>query len=169
MIRLAEDQLGARVHLEISIRNVDKPPIDFLEMKHRQENIGDHLLIFSAAPTFVEKARLFPASTFVVGADTLIRIAQPRYYGGEKQMLSALREIADLDVAFLVFGRSIENRFQTLDDLSLPAILKNLCQGVDGDAFREDISSTELRREDRANTPDAPRESPAPVVPKGSN
>lgn len=149
MIEHAEARLGQRVHLEISIRNVDKPPIDFLEMKDRQSSIGDHPLIYSDAPTFVEKARLFPGTTFVVGVDTLIRIAEPRYYQGEQPMIEALQEMADLDVGFLVFGRTMEGRFQALDDLTLPTILRDLCQGVDGDVFRQDISSTDLRREAR--------------------
>ena len=46
---------------------------------------------------------------------------------------------------FLVFGRLLEDRFQTLDQLALPRPLAALCQAVSEADFREDISSTQLR------------------------
>ncbi|OYV85503.1 MAG: hypothetical protein B7Z73_13455, partial [Planctomycetia bacterium 21-64-5] len=83
MARLAAARVGLPVEHELSIVNVDKPPIDFIEMQKRAAQFGDdEPLWLTRAATFVEKAVLFPATTFVVGADTLSRIANPRYYGG---------------------------------------------------------------------------------------
>ena len=36
----------------------------------------------TCAPLFIDKARLFPGCTFVVGSDTIKRILDKKYYGG---------------------------------------------------------------------------------------
>src|SRR5262249_60517496 len=54
------------------------------------------------APTFVEKSRLLPAVTFVVGADTAERLVATRYYGDEARMVAALKGIADRGCPVLV-------------------------------------------------------------------
>ena len=81
MIRIAEDISGELAVLEISTFNVDKPPIDYIEMRDREQTIGQRYpLVFTNAPTFVSKARLFPGVMFVVGVDTITRIGDSRYY-----------------------------------------------------------------------------------------
>jgi nicotinamide mononucleotide (NMN) deamidase PncC len=147
MAAVAGQLLGCDVALEMSIDNVDKPPLDFIEIDRRvrQFAAGDAAWLTRAA-TFVKKARLFPGATFVVGADTIERIGHERYYGHPASLAEALAELAAQGCRFLVFGRSIDGRFRTLDDLQLPAALARLCQGVPEDAFRQDVSSTELRQ-----------------------
>ncbi len=148
MLRHAEQILASKVHLEISIHNVDKPPIDFLEMSDRQQQLTAYPLIYSSAATFIEKSRIFPGSTFVVGTDTLARIADKRYYDGNATTLAvAIDEMQALAVSFLVFGRIFGDQFHTLEDLDLPAALRDLCRGVDQGTFRSDTSSTVLRRD----------------------
>ena len=46
-----------------------------------------------------------------------------------------------------MFGRVRDSKFETLADLSLPDSLRTLCDEVPEAAFREDISSTELRQQ----------------------
>jgi hypothetical protein len=79
----AEKRLGRPVAWELSIANVDKPPLDFIAVNKRVEALqvehDGRLIAVTSAPTFVEKADLFPGATFVVGADTMLRIAEPRY------------------------------------------------------------------------------------------
>ena len=146
MAMLAGERLGLQVEHELSIVNVDKPPIDFIEMRRRAAQFSpSEALWFSRAPTFAEKAALFPRAVFVVGADTIVRIAEARYYGGEMARDAALAAIGAAGCRFLVFGRSHENRFQTLGDLVLPDGLRQLCDEVASAAFRVDISSTLLR------------------------
>ena len=150
MAELASQRLGEPVTFEISVTNVDKPMLDYVEIDSRvtafqADGPGDRLVLTDAR-TFREKSGLFPGCTFVVGADTIRRIAQPRYYvGGEVQCEEAIREIADLRCRFLVFGREEEGRFKGLDDLNLPTDLRAICEGVEEEEFREDVSSTELR------------------------
>jgi hypothetical protein len=102
------------------------------------------------APMFEQKARQFPGATFVVGIDTLRRIALPEYYGGSSAAAErAIDEIVECGCRFLVFGRSVGSSFIRLGDLELPAALAGICREVPEARFREDISSTEIRRRQR--------------------
>lgn len=140
--------LSSPVEYEISIDNVDKPPLDFLQMQARAQQFSSaESLWFTRAATFVEKAAIFPGATFLVGVDTLVRIADSKYYGGEASCSAALTQIAAHGCRFLVFGRKTPGGFQTLWDLRLPPVLANICREVPAAEFREDVSSTELRRE----------------------
>ena len=55
----------------------------------------DRRIEIARAPTFLEKARLFPGTTFVVSADTEERLFGLKYYGDdEARMHDALEELA---------------------------------------------------------------------------
>ncbi len=154
MARFAAQRLQAPVAWEISITNVDKPPLDFHEMRRRSAQFaaGDQgapamPLWFTRAPTFVAKSSIFPGATFIVGADTIDRIAHPRYYRGDAQARdAAIESIVSAGCRFLVFGRKADDRFQTLDNLPLPERLRGICDAVTEEDFRADISSTALRQ-----------------------
>lgn len=147
MAEIAQAKLGAAVEFELCMFNVDKPPLDFIELDRRVAQFdSSQTLWLTRAATFEQKSALFPGVTFVVGADTLRRIADPRYSGGtQAALLAALERIAQRGCRFLVFGRLHEGRFVTLDDLELPPVLRTICQSVPAEEFREDISSTSLR------------------------
>jgi nicotinic acid mononucleotide adenylyltransferase len=139
---------AARVEFEISIENVDKPPLDYTEMHDRAAPFTErHLpLWFTSAATFAEKSELFPGATFIVGADTLARIGHCRYYGNDPAATeAAIVRIAQSGCRFLVFGRLVNGKFESLSDLDLPASLRQLCDEISCDEFREDVSSTDLR------------------------
>jgi nicotinamide mononucleotide (NMN) deamidase PncC len=147
MAALAAQKLGQPVAFELSITNVDKPPLDFLEIRERVAQFADAPLWLTRASTFVEKAKLFPGVTFAVGADTMARIAEPRYYGDSPATVArAIDELAACGCRFLVFGRVRAGQFEGLDQLRLPAALRALCDGVAEDEFRNDVSSNALRR-----------------------
>lgn len=149
MAKIAADMTGSATALEISITNVDKPPLDFAEMDQRTERLTARFdLWFTRASTFVAKANLFPGVTFIVGTDTIQRIAAANYYGDDiTNRDAAIRSIRDLGCSFLVFGRKQEARFESLRDINLPASLLEICQEVPEDRFRMDISSTEIRQQ----------------------
>jgi nicotinic acid mononucleotide adenylyltransferase len=151
MARYAAERLGGEVAYELSLANVDKPPLDFVQINERLANISeqepDRMVLLTAAPTFREKAAILPGSMFLVGIDTLVRIADARYYhDNPTQRDRAIREIAAADCRFLVFGRELCGKFCCLSDVEIPAELKSLCQEVPASDFREDISSTEIRK-----------------------
>ncbi len=151
MQHIAQQRLGQRVDLEISIENVEKPILDYVEIQRRVAPFpAEQVIWLTRAKTFVEKSALFPGATFVVGVDTVRRIADPRFYGDDAEACRrALEEIAARGCRFLVFGRDIGTGFVGLGDLSLPEPLAAICQGVPAEVFREDISSTEIRAADQ--------------------
>jgi nicotinic acid mononucleotide adenylyltransferase len=148
MAEVATGILKVPVHFEISIENVDKPPMDYTDMDFRAAPFAEKRLPhwFTRAPTFVEKAKLFPGAKFIVGADTIDRIGRPQYYP-DGSVDAAMEQIAKQGCRFLVFGRVRDSKFETLAELSLPDSLRKLCDEVPEAKFREDISSTELRQQ----------------------
>lgn len=146
--QVAEQILGGPVYYELSLRNVDKPPLDYLTIDSRRQQFTEQPLALTSAPTFAEKADALPGLTFVVGYDTAERIVQPRYYGDSATALhGALARIRDRGCRFLVAGRKQGDEFRTLADLPLPAEFAGLFQPIPPDSFRVDLSSTELRRQ----------------------
>jgi hypothetical protein len=150
MARLAHRILGKPVAFELSMLNVEKPPLDFVEVASRLGNLVDQPVWLSRAATFVEKSSVFPRATFVVGADTVERIADPEYYRTGPDVAAAIARLHERKCRFLVFGRVIDGCFRRLSDLKLPEALRTLCQEVPAEDFRDDISSTALRRRGKA-------------------
>ncbi len=143
---IAASRCGQPVAMELSIVNVDKPVLDFLEIDARLSRLDEYPVLLTRAPTFVEKAALLPGAIFVVGADTIARIADEKYYGGNLEKRdSALASIASRGCRFLVFGRVVQGRFMLPSDLNLPSQLRDLCDEVSESEFRYDISSSDLR------------------------
>lgn len=147
MIRFAESRLNLKAVLEISIVNVDKRPLDFVDMKIHAQNLAqDYPLAFTNAPTFAEKSFLFPKSTFIVGTDTIRRIADSQYYASPEKLDLALNIMGQHETRFLVFGRDSGSGFEGLGDIDLPSQLSALCTAVPESEFRIDLSSTQLRQ-----------------------
>lgn len=147
MAEIAQETLHVPVAMEISILNVDKPSLDYFELDRRLRQFSaDQGVWLTRAATFQEKSRLFSGATFVVGTDTLRRIADPRYYADDTACLAALERIADRGCRFLVFGRDMGTGFVRFCDLDLPEVLRATCREVPPDVFREDVSSTSIRK-----------------------
>ncbi len=160
MARIASRKTALPLDFELSIRNADKAAATPDQLVTRlaggltgqspdSTNTGfaPHGLVLTDLPTFVEKARAFPDSFFVIGVDTLIRIADPQFCDGSPQQRDqAIDRIAAYGCRFLVFGRISANRFLEFRDLDLPGGLVSLCNAVPGVEFRQDVSSTQLRR-----------------------
>ncbi len=152
MAQAAAKLLEQPVTFELSAVNVDKPPLTHQTILERVAQFaGRWPVMVSAAPTFVEKARLFPGATFIVGHDTAERILHPRYYqNNQENMLAALAEIREKGGRFLVAGR-VDHRgaFRNLAHLTIPPTFDDLFQPIPDTHFREDISSTQLRKTGR--------------------
>lgn len=136
------------VAFELAAVNVDKPPVPPDVVLDRLAQFAGRWPVFATrAPTFLEKARLFPGATFVVGYDTAVRIVQPRYYqDNPEHMLAALAEIRDRCCRFLVAGRvDPTGQYRDAAQLSIPADFADLFSALPD--FRMDISSTQLREQ----------------------
>ena len=147
LARVAADRSGREVVFELSVVNVDKPPLTRAEVGRRVIQFAPRWrVLLTRAPRFVEKARLFPGTVFVVGWDTAVRLVQPRYYDdSEAAMRAALEEMRDLGTRFLVAGRAADGSFHTLADAPPPAPYASMFEAIPEELFREDVSSTELR------------------------
>ncbi len=147
MAQWVSRQRGEAVEFELSLVNVEKAPLslEMLAPRLAQFANGERLWLTRAA-TFAEKSRLFPGSTFLVGADTIVRVVNPQYHAGSDEGLRrAWRVIAEHDCRFLVFGRKLADGFRTLEELPLPPELRALCDAVSEEDYRADISSSEIR------------------------
>ena len=153
MINIAEQRLQEKVVLEISIQNVDKPPFDYIELEHRLAQIDEakpgQAVWLTQTPLFVSKAELFQGTTFVVGADTIKRFADLRfYYENVHKLHDILRTIAFCNCRFLVFARESKTGLESMDTLNVPDMLRSLCDDVSPSVFTMDISSSDIRREE---------------------
>lgn len=143
----ATETLRKPVAFEMSIVNVDKPPLSAACARQRLTQFaGRYDVVLTRAPTFSQKAKILPDTTFVIGYDTAKRLIDPRYYQhDERMMMDALTEIRRRGGGFLVAGRLDDSAFRTLDDIRLPSELQDMFQALPEGRFRRDISSTELR------------------------
>lgn len=146
---------------EIAAVNADKPPIslDILEARLRQfdpnfnhlmQRLTDKNIPYAVAitsePLFARKAAIFPNTTFLIGADTLERLFNLKYYLpkthssvssssaeqpsvevssaiGLTYLVKAMGQLADKGCRFIVGGRIRQNssspapEFQTMDSI----------------------------------------------------
>ena len=144
---VASETLTMPVTLEMSIANVDKPPLSAPVIRERLEQFaGIYDVVLTKAPTFAEKAHVLPGACFVIGYDTMKRLIDPAYYGDdERKMTEALSSIAQFDGRFLVAGRLDGGVFRTLADVPVPDEFRDMFESIPEHRFRRDISSTHLR------------------------
>lgn len=116
VIERASKELGCKVDVELCVTTPDKPPLDYISINKR---IGETLtklrgnphfgrLIVSNRSSFVKKGPAYPGATFIVGDDTISRIAMPHYYKGTGEYLDGLEAFGRNGNRFLVFPREHE-------------------------------------------------------------
>jgi hypothetical protein len=151
LARVAEELKQRPLAFEISVTNVDKPPLAGEVVRHRLAQFaGKSPVELTRAPTFVEKSRLFPGATFVIGADTAERLFVPKYYGDDEvRMHVALEEIANAGCSFLVAVRvDAAARVRALSDIPVPRRHADLFSEIPEHCFRLDTSSSQIRARD---------------------
>ena len=156
MLAAAAEITGQAVSFELSVVNVDKPELPESEVRSRLVQFaGRFTVLVSRAPTFLEKSRLMPDTSFVIGYDTAVRLFDDRYYPEYdvnsdlertgSATLSAMSEIRRNGCDFVVAGRVTDEGFRTVDDLDIPDGYREMLQEIPRDVFRDDISSTQIR------------------------
>jgi len=147
MSALAEKRTGLSPAYEICIQNADKPPLSYHEIKRTLLQFSQtYEWVLTKAGKFTDKAQLFPNSVFIIGADTLTRMLDEKFYLNRKDMLDELDLFNSHNINFLVFGRKIKKNFISLDSVSIPEHIKNRFTGFGEDIFRDDISSSIIRK-----------------------
>lgn len=139
----AADFLGANVGFEFPIINADKPPLDDISLKKRLQQF-DEPVVLTALPTFVEKARELPRTTFVVGIDTAVRVLNAKFYSSGT-LDDAMATVRHQECRFLVAARHDHGEVITLGDLNMPKNYVDLFVELPAENFLEDVSSTALR------------------------
>ena len=146
MAAIAEEIAERRVEWELSVTNVDKPMLDYIEVAQRAEQFKGKTLWLSRAATFIEKVHVFPESTFVLGADTYVRIIDPKYYyGSQKRLNDAVQTICRQSRGLIVFGRVQDQEFQNPITFDVPPALREITYFVSEQEFRMDVSSSGIR------------------------
>jgi hypothetical protein len=152
LARVAEEIRQQPMAFELSVTNVDKPPLPGETVRRRLAQFAWKAPVeLTRAPTFLEKSRLFPRTTFVIGADTAERVVAPKYYGDDEvRMHSALQEIGSSGSSFLVAARSdAAGRVRALSDIPVPRRYADLFSEIPEHRFRVDTSSSEIRARGR--------------------
>jgi len=152
LARVAEELRQQPLAFEISVTNVDKPPLATQTVRHRLAQFAWKSSVeLTRAPTFLEKSRLFPKTTFVIGADTAERLVAPKYYDDdENRMHVALEEIASFGASFLIaVRRDPAGRVRALSDIPVPRRYVDLFTEIPEHRFRLDTSSSEIRARER--------------------
>lgn len=152
MAEAASGLTGLPCDFEVSLFHPDKPPLDFVAIRSRLDRfagLGARVYL-TDAPTYLDKARIFPGCTFVVGHDTAIRILDPRYYGGQAGRDAVLDELEALGTRFVVFGRvDASGRFRDFDpsgfEHPVAGFARRAIRPVPEHLFRVDLSSTRVR------------------------
>ena len=159
LARIAEELRQQPASFEISVINVDKPPLANETVRHRIAQFAWKSPVeLTRAPTFLEKSRLFRGATFVIGADTAERLVAPKYYGDdEDRMHRALEEIGNAGSSFLVAVRiDAAGRMRTLNDILVPRRYVDLFTEIPEHRFRFDTSSSEIRARAASERPEFP-------------
>lgn len=140
--------LGTPVAYELSVSNVDKPPLAVAEVHRRLGQFkGTATVALTRAETFIKKSELFPGCGFAIGWDTVTRLIQPRYYGDSREaMLKALAEMWGRGSRFAVGGRTDDGgAFRSLSDVDIPDGFRPMFTEIPEADFRSDVSSTAIR------------------------
>ena len=148
LAQIAEEVRQQPLAYEISVTNVDKPQLTGKTVRDRLTQFAWKAPVeLTRAPTFLEKSRLFPKTTFVIGADTAERLVAPKYYGDDTAVMhDALDEIANRGGSFLVAVRvDSAARVRRLSDIAVPHRYTDLFSEIPEHRFRVDTSSSEIR------------------------
>jgi hypothetical protein len=142
---VAAARLGVPVAFELSVANVDKPDLDPAEVDRRVTQFRDVGPVWvTRAPTFAEKAELFPGAAFVVGHDTAVRLIDPHYYANDPgRRDAALGRLVAAGCRVVVGGRlDAAGVFRTWD---AAGVFPELFVALTETDFRADVSSRGLR------------------------
>lgn len=146
MARVVEHYQGRPVVFQISLSPPHKTGLGLGESLRRAKGlVGKHVLFLTNDALYIDKARQFPGTAFIIGIDAVIRMLDPKWGPKIEPMLAELRR---LGTRFYVFGRMVgEQGFQTLADIDIPEAGRELFKQIEG---RWDVSSSALRAEQRA-------------------
>jgi hypothetical protein len=74
-LQACADRSGSVPLFELSVFNVDKPPVPLHDLVQRLSHFAqqDVCILLTKTPRFIDKARAYPGLSYVIGVDTLVR------------------------------------------------------------------------------------------------
>jgi hypothetical protein len=136
------EEHGRQVVFAITTDPPHKPALGLGELLARARLLAGHPVVFTEGdPLYLDKARAFPGTPFVLGADALVRMLDPKW-GVDVDDL--LRQLTTLGTRFYVIGRLVDGAFMTCEEAiaHVPEAHRGLFVGASG---RWDASSTAER------------------------
>jgi cytidyltransferase-like protein len=140
--RQLDKDCDRRVVFAITTDPPHKPPLTVGELLQRARMLEGHARVFTQGdPLYLDKARAFPRVPFVLGADALVRMLDPKWGVDVEELLA---EFGRLGTRFYVIGRLVEGAFMSADEAvaRVPEAHRGLFVGATG---RWDASSTAER------------------------
>jgi cytidyltransferase-like protein len=141
----AEEMTGKKAVFQIGAHHPDKGQMRSSAKRLEQFRFRWPSLYLPDAEYYVAKARALPGFGFILGADAVLGMLNPKYYdGSQEKVLDVLEEFERLGASFYIVGRVDKGgRYRTLDDIPVPNRYRHVFHAVSG---RWDISSTDLRK-----------------------
>lgn len=143
--RWVEREAGRPVVFAITVDPPHKAPLGTADVLRRAAWLRGHDVLFTQGdPLYLDKARRFPGAGFVVGADALVRMLDPKW---GPDVPAVVAELGALGARLHVIPRMIEGALVTLEDLRAREDVGDAVRGLDAVHVegRWDVSSTELR------------------------
>lgn len=174
---------------EITVINADKSPLSRDDLINRimsfsSSGLATQLLekygltnvaiVVTSRPLFVNKVNLFPNCRILLGADTLSRLLNEKYYNNSREsMILAIGKILQKNI-LIVGGRvTSTGEFQTAQNIllqhHLPEEFLQHIFSLSESSFRCDISSTSIRQkmlEHQSTLQSSPSSSSSPTTKK---
>ena len=149
LLKSGMDISGKKPVFEISFKNVDKPDLSLEEISKRinQFKTINELLVTNQA-TFLGKSILFKGADFLIGGDTLIRLFANKYYNSEmdsNKIIDQFVQLKNSGTKFIVGGRTVDDKFVTVDNVFIPEQIKEMFIGIPRKMFESGISSNKIR------------------------
>mgnify|MGYP003971356623 CR=1 FL=1 len=141
---IAEVFCNSKVYFEVSMDTIRGPSLDLLDAERLIQQFDNMYFVITKAPTFLEKAKIFPNVTFVVGIDTWLKVIDPKYYAFPLDEL--INRFNQYGSKFLVFGRQEGERWLTMSEDQTYDIARKVPQHTISDTPEEDYEPEDVMR-----------------------
>jgi nicotinic acid mononucleotide adenylyltransferase len=141
------EQHSKRVIFETTAEPPHKDALTVQQLLQRAKLLQGHDRFFTRTqPYYLDKARAFPNTTFVMGADACLRMFDPKWGLNARKMME---EFDKLGTDFIIASRTMNGEFQCVDDVT-ELLADHLHIGEFEDMFLDldgewNFSSTEIR------------------------
>lgn len=118
-----------------------KPALNVIECIERAKLLEGFDRIFTQDdPLYLDKARRFPGTKFIVGVDAMERMLDPKWGVAVEPLLNEFRA---LGTRFLVADREVNGKIETVEEI--PGAPMDLCESINTPTTLIGLSSTALR------------------------